>query len=266
MGHSGHDYVARKLFYAVDPMNLNLGNGVTRKTRPTAWAHNGKTHTTYPDQNGQTSSGGDGIHRESETSTVLVGGPVGRPSDPYEALMVTRPHEEPVTDSESLDASQGRVDALLALLPPKQRAVVTMIALEGLSVRDAAEHLNIGKSQVDRDYQAAKRAMADLLGQPVLDVPGMAKFEEATVEALDEMASSEPPELGEYLTPAPVKADNPRVSDAEWQEYQSALAAVRKRRADDADYKTVRRVEKRLGLPSTFSPAWNGMAAQRQAS
>lgn len=91
MGHPGHEYVSRIRYYAVDPFNLDLGNGGAPKTRPTAWAHNGRTRTTYTDQTGEASAGGDGIRRESETQTVVVGSPLGRPSSPWEALMVSKP-------------------------------------------------------------------------------------------------------------------------------------------------------------------------------
>jgi hypothetical protein len=174
--------------------------------------------------------------------------------------MVTKAHEEPQVDSESLDRSQGRVDALMALLPEDQRAAVTLIVFGGMSVREAAEHLSVGKSQVDRNYQKAKRSLADLLGEPVEGFSGITRFAEETVEALDEMTSSESPELGEWIDPDHHIEDNPRVSDGDWNEYRQALAAVKKGSlvATDADYRTVRRVERQLGLPSTFSPAWNG--------
>ena len=76
MVHLGHEYVSRKRFYAVDPFNLDLGNGGAPKTRSTAWAHNGRTRTTYTDADGEATSGGDGIRRESETQTVVVGSPL----------------------------------------------------------------------------------------------------------------------------------------------------------------------------------------------
>jgi hypothetical protein len=137
--------------------------------------------------------------------------------------------------------------------------VVTLIVFGGMSVREAADHLTVSKSQVDRNLQAAKRTLADLLGQPIEGFSGMNRFPEETVEALDEMTSSALPELGEWIDPDHHIEENPRVSDGDWNEYRQALAAVKKgsRVATDADYATVRRVERQLGLPSTFSPAWN---------
>ena len=181
----------RKTYSSVPPEHFDLIAGA-QAPRATAWKHNVRSRTA-----GQ---GSDGINRQAPgTQQVVVGGRAGRPSDPYEALMQTKPHDSPVTDSESLDVSQGRVDALLGMLPPNQRAVLTMIVFEGLSVRDTAEHLTIKKSQVDRDYQAGLRALAALLGQPRVDLSGMTKFQEQTVPGLYGMAPDQPPELGEYL-------------------------------------------------------------------
>lgn len=271
----------RKLYYATDPTNLNYGDGRSRRTtRPTSWAHNrGSGLKTLTDADGNGIYGGDGVHRESLVQTVVSGTPLGRPENEYESVMMAPPGQEAELDGEAVQASSNRVDAILSLLPPNQAAVVSLIAVGGLSVREAADHLTVGKSQVDRLYKKGLATLAGLLGQPLEGMPGMTKFPEETVTALDEMVpdgqrcaahKAEPtprpdctscdlgvPELGEYLDPEPPDSDNADVSDEEWVEYQEALAAARKGRASKGQLQTVKATEKRLGLPSSFSPAWN---------
>lgn len=179
-------------------------------------------------------------------------------------------HTEPVTDSESLDGSQARVDALLSLLPTDQRAAVTLIVFGGMSVRKAAEHLGVGKSQVDRNYQAAKRTLAELFGEPAEGFSGTNRFPEETVDALDEMTSDLPPELGQYIETGPAQSGKwvlssgsssfgvaERPSDGDWNEYRQALIAVRRGSlvATDSDYRTVRRGREAFGPALHVQPS-----------
>jgi hypothetical protein len=191
---------------------------------------------------------GDGVKRESAYHPVVAGTALGRPENVFEAVMICAPGEEPQDDSEALQASMDRVDGMLALLPVRERQVMTLCVLEGRTIREAATTLGIGKSQVDRDLRRAKATLAELLGG---ELPSA-----GTQAALEELAPNEAPELGDYLEPAVQKAELPEVSSEDWRRYQRSQARVQNGTAAKLDFAFVIGFEKRNGLASSFSPAW----------
>lgn len=237
----------RKLFYAVESSNLDAYNPKsTHTSRSTAWAHSSGSRL-LTDADGDRLAG-DGVRRERHAHPVVAGTALGRPENEYEALMQAQPHEEALQDSEALDASQARVDALLEMLPERHRSVLTLCVLEGLSVREAAEHLSVSRSQVHRDLEKAKAALAELLGGELPTAQ--------TQDDLVEMAPERPPELGEYLQPADHKEDDPEVTAEQWRRYQTAIAAMNQGKATPAELEAIKRFERSVSMPSSFSPGW----------
>ncbi len=273
----------RATYHRLEPSSFDYDARSTKRHMPTAWKHNlsaGRS-SHLVNANGDYVQG-DGTDRHSLQHPVLVGTPAGRPENEYEALMQCAPGQEPLEDSEGLDSSQGRVDALLALLPLRQRQVAALIVGERLSVREAADHLDISKSQVDRDWASARKELAALLGYERPD--------ERVTDALEEMVPDDAPDLGEYRRDdgvvvgrssngSPSKAERPAtapselagvgktdpaapppleppVAPEEWAAYDAAVSRMRGGRADAADFDAIRAFERRLSLPSSFSPAW----------
>ncbi len=243
--------VPRRLYHRVDPARFDLFDGRSRRSpRPTAWKHNGGGgRTALHDANGERLQG-DGIRREGARHPVVGGGtPLGRPENEIEALMQTAPFQDAEQSSAEADASAARVDALLALLPLRQRQIATLVVLEGLSVRDAAERLApLSKSQVARDWAKARDQLAELLGGELPN--GQVQ------ESLESLAPEHAPELGDYQEPAEDKQPVPDVAAEEWERYSAAQARMRRNVADKVDRAFVARFEKRNGLASSFSPGW----------
>lgn len=235
----------RKLFYATD--RLDVYDPRSRRSRgSTAWVHSTGSGT-LRDSDGERIAG-DGVRRESSPHPVVSGTALGRPSNVFEAVMVCAPGQEPQEDSEALQASMARVDAMLALLAPRERQVLTLCVLEGRSLREAAEVLGLGKSQVDRDLRKAKTTLAELLGGELPTAEAQA--------ALVELAPDDPPELGDYVEPAAHKAELPDVGVDDWQRYEAAQGKVLSGTALKLDFAFVSAFEKEYGLASSFSPAW----------
>lgn len=238
------------MYRRIDPARLDLYDGRSRRSsRPTAWKHNRQAgRAVLHDAKGERVQG-DGVHREGPAHPVVVGTPAGRPENEYAALMQARPGEDPLLDSEAVQASSARVDALLAMLPLRQRQVATLIVLEGLSVREAAERLApLSKSQIARDWAKARAQLADLLGG---ELPSG-----QVQDALEALAPEHAPELGDYQEAGEDKQRAPDVSGEEWQRYGDVQARMRRNEADKADRAFVSSFEKRNGLPSSFSPGW----------
>lgn len=243
----GRTQVPRTTYTRLPTERLDGYDPRSRRTRRGSWAHSPETARTVYGSDGERMSG-DAVNRESLAHPVVVGTAAGRPSNPYEALMECPPGVEPELDSVTAQEGMERVDALLALLPPRERQVLVLCVLEGLSVREAAEAVGLSKSQVQRFVQRAKDSLAELLGG---DVPTG-----ATVDALASLAPAQPPELGEYRQPAEKDEELPQVGDDEWRRYEAAEARMRRGEASKAELAFVVRFEKRNGLPSSFSPAW----------
>lgn len=158
------------------------------------------------------------------------------------------PGREPELDADAVQASMDRVDAMLALLPVKERHAVSLVVLEGRSLREAAPVMGLSKSQVDRLLKRGLSTLAELLGG---DLPsGLVS------EALAGLAPNEAPELGGYLEPAPQKADLPEVTAEDWGRYEAVSGLMRTGEASKTDLAFVVSFEKRVGLGSSFSPAW----------
>ena len=235
----------RTRFYATD--RLDSYDPRSRRSRgSTAWTHATGTARLHGSDGERIP--GDGVRRESSPHPVVSGTALARPTNVYEATMRTAPFEEPDEDTESLAASMARVDAMLALLAPRERQVLTLCVLEGLSLREAATALGLGKSQVDRDLRKAKATLAELLGGELPTAE--------TQAALVELAPDDPPELGDYVEPAAHKAELPEVGADDWRRYHEAQASVRAGSAASVDFDYMVAFEKRNGLASSFSPAW----------
>lgn len=221
----------------------------SRKTTGRAWAHSTPERPCGPDGE---RVGGDGVNRESRSHPVVVGTPAGRPENEYEALMQAAPFEEPLDSSSELDESMARVDAMLALLPDRERLAMTLVILERRTLREAATVMGVSKSQVDRYLKRGLGTLADLLGGelPSDDVQA----------ALVNLAPDDPPELGGYLggdRSAPLEpAEAPVVMADEWAQYEQAQARLRAGTAVGVDLDLMTSFEKRVGLGSSFSPAW----------
>lgn len=244
----------RKQFYRVSPAALDAYDPKSRRAKSsTAWSHSERRGRLY-DAEGERVS--DGVRRQGTAHPVVSGTALGRPTTEFEALMTCPPGQEPDLDSEGLGASQARVDTLFALMPLRQRQVATMIVFEGLSLRAAGERLALRKSQISRDWEAAKASMASLLGEPIGGMVGVARFPAEIVAALEEMAPQDASELGDYREPAPRKDERPDVAPKEWRRYEVVSEALRRGMATPADMNWMTGFERRNGLPSSFSPGW----------
>jgi RNA polymerase sigma-70 factor (ECF subfamily) len=81
-------------------------------------------------------------------------------------------------DDDSTERIVARIDSqrsarevyrVLAALPERQRAVVELVALDGLALTEAAAALGISPGNARVHYHRARRRLADALPQPLPD-------------------------------------------------------------------------------------------------
>jgi len=80
------------------------------------------------------------------------------------------PADDAGDDLEAREAAE-RLHGLLARLPPRDRLVLTLLYVEGLSVADAAEHAGWSRTMVKVQAHRARKKLRALLEKAGLDAP-----------------------------------------------------------------------------------------------
>lgn len=85
------------------------------------------------------------------------------PINEYDALMVTMPHEEPVTPSNNLIELRERVGEYIEMLEPRLQWIIHGIMNEGKSLQEIAEELAFTKTHIWRLRNQALEQLKELM-------------------------------------------------------------------------------------------------------